>query len=97
MDLNLQAQLFLYNGKVGDFYMDGDNKISITKRTPKKIYLSNGVIVNIKKTKNNVLYLDSRGVRHKNRTYPLVNQIIRDIEGYFLYKLHCHKEFEYEI
>lgn len=86
MDLNKEANLFLYKASVGDFYMDGNTKVSVLKRTPKQIHLSNGIIVYIKKTNNDVLYLHSRGVKRNNRTYPLVNQIIRDIEGYLIYK-----------
>lgn len=86
MDLNKQANFFLYNANAGDYYMVGETKISVIKRTPKQIHLSNGIIVYIKKINNNVLYLHSKGLKRKNRTYPIVNQIIRDIEGYLTYK-----------
>lgn len=86
MDLNLEANLFLYNANVGDYYMVGNSKISVIKRTPKQVNLSNGVIIYIKKTNNDVLYLHSKGIKRNNRTYPIVNQIIRDIEGYLIYK-----------
>lgn len=86
MDLNKQANLFLYNANVGDYYMVGNTKISVIKRTPKQIHLSNGVIVYIKKTNHDMLYLHSKGVKRNNRIYPIVNQIIRDIEGYLIYK-----------
>lgn len=88
MDLNLQANLFLYDGKVGDYYLSGGKKVEIIKRTNKRIYLSSGVIVSIKKLNNNLIYLDSKSVIRNNRSYPIVNQVLRDIEGYLLYKIH---------
>lgn len=88
MDLNLQANLFLYEGKVGDYYLSGGKKVEITKRTNKRIYLSSGVIINIKKLTNNFIYLDSKSVIRNNRSYPIVHQILRDIEGYLLYRIH---------
>lgn len=88
MDLNLQANLFLYNSKVGDYYLSGGNKISVTKRTEKRIYFSNGIIVSIKKLPDGTSYLDSKSVVSHNKSYPIVNQIIRDIEGYLLYQIH---------
>lgn len=88
MDLNLQANLFLYEGKVGDYYLSGGKKIEIIKRTNKRIYLSLGVIINIKKLTDNTTYLDSKSVKHKNHSYPIVHQVLRDIEGYLIYKIH---------
>lgn len=87
MSLNLQANLFLYNGKIGDYYLSGEGKVEITKRTPKRIYFSNGVIVSIKTLSNGVKYLSSKSVVRNNRSYPIVNQMIRDIEGYLIYKI----------
>jgi len=89
MDLNLQANLFIYDAKVGDFYLSGGNKIEVTKRTEKKIHFSNGVIVTIKTLPNGMLYLTSKSVVRKNKPYPVVGQMIRDIEGYLLYLIHC--------
>ena len=43
MNLNLESNLFLYKGKVGDYYLSGGKKVEITKRTNKRIYLSSGV------------------------------------------------------
>jgi hypothetical protein len=88
MNLNLEANLFLYDGKVGDYYLTGNQKVEITKRTKKRIYLSSGVIVSIKTLSNGMKYLTSKSILHNNKSYPIVNQIIRDIEGYLLYKIH---------
>ena len=88
MNLNLESNLFLYNGKVGDYYLSGEEKIEITKRTPKRIYYANGVIVSIKTTPNGMKYLSSKSVVSHNKSYPIVDQMIRDIEGYLIYKIH---------
>jgi hypothetical protein len=88
MNLNLEANLFLYNGKIGDYYLSGDQKVEITKRTKKRIYLSSGVMVSIKKLNDNSIYLDSKSVKQKNFSYPIIHQVLRDIEGYLIYKLY---------
>jgi hypothetical protein len=88
MDLNLQANLFIYDAKVGDFYLSGGNKVEVTKRTEKRIHFSNGVIVSIKTLSNGMKYLSSKSVVRKNKSYPVVGQMIRDIEGYLLYLIH---------
>jgi hypothetical protein len=80
--------LFIYNGKVGDYYLSGEEKVEITKRTLKRIHFSNGVIVSIKTLPNGMIYLTSRSVVRHNKPYPVVGQMIRDIEGYLLYKIH---------
>ena len=92
MNLNLQANLFLYNGKVGDYYLSGEEKIEITKRTPKRIYFSNGAIVSIKTLSNGMKYLSSKSVVSHNKSYPIVDQMIRDIEGYLIYKIHSNEK-----
>lgn len=88
MDLNLKANLFLYEGKVGDYYLSGGKKVEITKRTNKRIYLSSGFIISIKKLNNNLIYLDSKSVIRNNKSYPILHQVLRDIEGYLLYRIH---------
>ena len=82
MNLNLQANLFLYNGKVGDYYLSGGQRIEITRRTKKRIYLSSGIIVSIKTLWDKSLYLDSKKI----------NQVLRDIEGYLIYKIHSNEK-----
>jgi hypothetical protein len=77
-----KAHMFVINSKVGDFYYSGQNKIVVTKRTPRRIYFSNGKIITIQKS-NSKEFLFFNG-KH-------VNQILRDIEGYFLYLIHYPK------
>lgn len=88
MDLNIEANLFIYNSKVGDYYISEDKKVEVIKRTEKRIYFSNDVIVSIKTLSNGIKYLTSKSVVRNNKSYPVVNQMIRDIEGYLLYKIH---------
>jgi hypothetical protein len=86
MNLNLQANLFVYEAKVGDFYLSGGDKVEVLKRTEKRIYFSNNVIVSIKTLPNKMIYLTSKSVVRNNKSYPVVGQMIRDIEGYLIYK-----------
>jgi len=86
MNLNLQANLFVYEAKVGDFYLSGGDKVEVLKRTKKRIYYSNNVIVSIKTLPNGMIYLSSKSAVRKNRSYPVIGQMIRDIEGYLIYK-----------
>jgi hypothetical protein len=71
-----ESEKFLLSLNVGEGY----NDIVVTKKTKKRIYLSNGKIVTIKNG-GGFLYLDSA----KNG----INQILRDIEGFLIYKIHC--------
>jgi hypothetical protein len=71
-----ESEKFLLSLEVGEGY----NNIIVTKKTKKRIYLSNGKIVTIKNG-GNFLYLDSA----KNG----IKQILRDIEGFLIYKIHC--------
>ena len=82
-----EANKFLYLMKVGDYYMtDSETKIECVKRTTKKIYLSNNIIITIKKITDYGLYFSSKSVRRGNKNYPVVNQVLMDIEGYLVYK-----------
>jgi hypothetical protein len=83
-DINVEANRFIYGSKVGDFYMVGQNKIEVVKRTPKRIHFSNGVVVSIRTLSNGMNYLSSRSVVSHNKSYPIVDQMIRNIEGYRL-------------
>lgn len=74
-----ESEKFLLNLKVGEGFGAEDNKVTVIKRTKKSIYLSNKKIIHIKKM-NNFFYLDAK----KNS----INQILRDIEGYLIYKIH---------
>lgn len=73
-----KANHTLVTMKVGDFYLSGGKKVSVIKRTPMRVYFSNGDIVTIKKSKFGFYYLVGKNV----------NQILRDIEGYFLFLIH---------
>jgi hypothetical protein len=73
-----KAHHFIFDSKVGDFYMQGDKKVSVVRRSPKRIYFSNGELVSIKNSKYDFFYLSGRNV----------DNVLRDIEGYFIYKIH---------
>jgi hypothetical protein len=92
-DINVEANRFMYGAKVGDFYMVGQEKIEVVKRTPKRIHFSNGNIVSIKTLSNGIMYLSSRSVVSHNKSYPIVDQMIRDIEGHLIYKIHSNHIF----
>jgi hypothetical protein len=80
-NLWLKAHHFILDSKVDDFYMSGDKKVSVVKRSPKRIYFSNGEIISMKTVKGNVhdfFYLSGKNI----------NNVLRDIEGYFIYKIH---------
>ena len=77
-NLWIKAHEFILESKCGDYYMDGDNKISVIRRTPKKIYLSNKKLITIKKSEFGFYYLSGK----------YVEQILRDIEGYFVFLKH---------
>ena len=73
MNLNVEANRFIYNSKVGDYYMT-IYKIEVVKRTPKRIYFSNGVIVSIKTLSNGMKYISSRCLTSHIKQYPIVDQ-----------------------
>lgn len=80
-----KAHQFILDCKEGDFYMEGDKKVSVVRRSPKRIYFSNGELVTIKKSKEGFFHLNGRNV----------NQVLRDIEGYFLFQIHDNSICEY--
>jgi len=53
--------------------------VIVLRRTPKRIYLSNGFIINIRDC-DNFKYLDGKNIK----------QLLRDMEGYKLLKIHSH-------
>lgn len=76
-----KSHKFVITCKVGDYYQVGSEKISVVRRTPKRIYFSNGNVITIQKSKSGLFhYLGGKNV----------NQILRDIEGYFVYQIHDH-------
>jgi len=87
MDMFTKAHIFLYYIKEGESYKTSvDSEVTCVKRTKKKIILSNGVVVHIKK-KNGNEYFHSASVVRKHKRYEYVMQIIRDIEGYLIYQI----------
>ncbi len=90
-DLWYEANLFLYNMNVGDYYLVGNKRVECIERKNNKIKLSNGIVVRLQKLKDtNSFYLASnKKVKKGTRTYDYVNQILRDVEGYLLYKIHA--------
>lgn len=93
MELWNKAHIELYNSKEGDSWGD----IKVVKRTPKKIYLESGLVITIKNSKFGFNYLSSKSLKRGNRSYPMVDQILRDIEGYLLYKIHANNEIQTNI
>ena len=87
MDMFTRAHIFLYYIKEGQGYKTSvDSEVTCVKRIKKKIILSNGVVVHIKK-KNGNEYFHSASVVRKHKRYEYVMQIIRDIEGYLIYQI----------
>jgi ATP-dependent protease HslVU (ClpYQ) ATPase subunit len=77
-NLWMKAHQFILDSKVGDYYLTGQGKISVVRRSPKRIYFSNGELISIKESKYDFLYFVGKNV----------DNILRDIEGYFIYKIH---------
>ena len=75
----IKSHITLLEMKVGDYYLSGGNKMIITKKTKRRIYFSDGSLVTIKKL-NDFFYLNGKNI----------NQILRDIEGYLIYKIHSN-------
>jgi hypothetical protein len=85
MNTWLEAHKFLLNLEVGEGYGTDDNRITLTKKTKKTLYLSDKKIIHIKKM-DNFFYLDAKG--------NSITQILRDIEGYLIYKIHDYNIWE---
>lgn len=73
-----ESHKFILNCEIGDFYESGGSRISVVRRSPKRIYFSNGELITIKKSKFDFYYLSGRNV----------DRVLRDIEGYMLYQIH---------
>lgn len=80
-NLWLKAHHYILDMKVGDFYFSGGNNVSVIKRTKSRIYFSNGNIITIKKSSYGFYHLVGK----------MVDQTLRDIEGYFIYLIHKPK------
>lgn len=88
MDTWTQSHIFLFELKEGKGYKTStDTKVVCVKRTKKRIYLSNNIIIHLKE-RNGMKYLASGGVGKYHRRYEYLNQVLRDIEGYLLYNIH---------
>lgn len=88
MDTWKMAHEFLFDMKVGDkYYTSTDEYVACVKRTLKRIQLSNGKTISIKKI-NGYDYLTSKGIKRGNKLYDGVSQILRDVEGYLIYCNH---------
>jgi len=92
MDTFTKAHIFLYYIKEGEAYRTSvDSEVICVKRTKKKIILSNGVVVHIKKRHGNE-YFHSASVVRKHKRYEYVMQILRDIEDYLIYQIQTGHE-----
>jgi len=78
-DLWLKSHKFILDCVVGDFYYGGGNKVSVVKRTSRRIYFDNGNVITIKKSESGKFFYFSG---------KSVDQILRDIEGYFVFLIH---------
>lgn len=74
----LKSHHIILDMKVGDFFLSGGRNIMCIKRTPKRIYLSSGDCITISKS-DNFHYLSGKNI----------SQILRDVEGYLVYKIHA--------
>lgn len=77
-NLWLKAHHTILDMKVGDLYHSGGHEVTVVKRTPHRIYFSNGDVITIKKSYHGFYHLTGKNV----------NQILRDIEGHFVFLKH---------
>ena len=80
------SEKFLLNLKVGEGFGHENSRVTVIKKTKKSIYLSDKKIIHIKKV-NNFFYLDAKG--------NSIKQILRDIEGFLIYKIHAKNNINY--
>lgn len=81
---------FILSLKEGDTFFLGEKEHKVIKITSSKITLLIGedkFNILLKKC-NDFFYLHSKSVKSGNRSYPLINQLLRDIEGYIIYLTH---------
>lgn len=91
-DAWIQAQKFILSLKEGDEFYMGEEKLKVLKVTNYKISLSinNKPFDILKKHYDEFFYFHSKGIRIRNKNYPLVNQLIRNVEGYIVYLSQIH-------
>jgi hypothetical protein len=83
MNMWNEAEKFLIEMNVGDFYESGGERIEVIQRTKSKIKLSNDINIMIK-SRDGYKYLN--GKNNGKKSGGVHKQIIRDIEGYLIYK-----------
>ena len=84
-DLYLEAHKLIINMEVGQTI----GPITCEKRSKNKIYLTNGITITFKPLKEGVFYLTTnKKVRSGRRSYDYIDTILRDVEGFLLYKIH---------
>mgnify|MGYP003349543510 CR=1 FL=1 len=83
---------FILSLEEGDTFFLGEKEHKVIKRSLSKItLLIDGEKFNVLLKKcNDFFYLHSKSVKTGNRSYPLINQLLRDIEGYIIYLNHIH-------
>ena len=81
---------FILSLKEGDVFFLGKKKFEVTKVNIHKIsFLIDGNPFNIlKKRYDEFFYFHSRGIKIRNRMYPEITNLLRDIEGYIIYLNH---------
>lgn len=91
-DTWIQSQKFILSLKEGDEFYIGETKINVLKVTNYKISLKidNKSFDILKKHCDEFFYFHSKGIRIRNKNYPLINQLIRNIEGYLVYLSQTH-------
>ena len=88
-----EANIFLFNMKEGDSYKTSTtDEVKCVKRTKNRITLSNGVNVTIKEI-DGYKYLWSKSAVRSKKSYQVVDQVLRDIEGYLVYKIHTPSNY----
>lgn len=89
VDLTLLANDILYDMQIGDKF----DSYEVVKRTPNKITFNSGLIVSIRKLSNGVEYFHSASIIVRNKPYLKVDQLLRDLEGYLLYRIHSQHRY----
>jgi hypothetical protein len=81
---------FILSLKEDDIFFLGEKEYKVIKKTLSKIILlidDEKFNIFLKKC-DDFFYLHSRSVKSGNRSYPLINALLRDIEGYIIYLYH---------
>lgn len=81
-NLWIKAHKFVLDCKVGDSVLIGQNEVFCVRKTKNRTWFSNGVCFTIKTLNENTRYFVGKST----------NQMLRDIEGYFIMKIHTQNE-----